>query len=283
MDRRPGRVRRARTWRHEGGVLRRRTDVLATEEPLEVRVEAGGTTRTVAITMRTPGDDFELAVGFLHGEGVITGPGDVRRVAYCLDPALGADQRYNVVTVTLSAGVTPDLRPLDRHVVTTSACGVCGKASIDALHVRGCPAPPAGVALDGDTLLALPDRLRVAQAVFERTGGLHAAALFDLDGAVIAAREDVGRHNALDKLIGRALLDGRLPLHHHVVVVSGRASYELVQKSVAAGVPVVCAVSAPSSLAVDVAREFGVTLVGFLRDGGFNVYAHPDRIVSPAT
>lgn len=283
MDTRPGRVQRASTWRYEGGVLRRRTDVLATEEPLEVRVEAGGTTRTVAITMRTPGDDFELAAGFLHGEGVITGAGDVRRVAYCLDRAVGAEQRYNVVTVSLAAGVTPDLRPLDRHVVTTSACGVCGKASIDALHVRGCPAPPAQVAVEGDTLLALPGRLRAAQAVFERTGGLHAAALFDLDGAVTAAREDVGRHNALDKLIGWALLDGRLPLHRQVVMVSGRASYELLQKSVAAGVPVVCAVSAPSSLAVDVARAFGVTLVGFLRDGGFNVYAHPDRIVGPAT
>lgn len=253
-----------------------RRDVLATEEPLEIRVATDTGTQTVAITMRTPGDDFELAVGFLHGEGVVSRRDDVARVAYCLDVD---EQLYNVVTVTVASGVEVDLRPLDRHVVTTSACGVCGKASIDALEVRGCPVPPSDVRIDTATIASLPGRLREAQQVFDATGGLHAAALFDLDGRLIELREDVGRHNALDKLVGWALFEERLPLDEHIVLVSGRASYELLQKSVAAGVPVLCAVSAPSSLAVDVARRFDRTLVGFLRGERFNVYAGAERIL----
>lgn len=262
--------------RVDGDRTAERRDVLATEEPLEIRVATDAGTSTVAITMRTPGDDFELAVGFLHGEGVVSDRDDVVRVAYCLDVE---DQLYNVVTVTLAAGTVVDLRPLDRHVVTTSACGVCGKASLDALEVRACPAP-RDVRVDRDVIATLPERLRAAQQVFEATGGLHAAALFDLDGELIALREDVGRHNALDKLIGWALLDGRVPLDEHIVLVSGRASYELLQKAVAAGVPIVCAVSAPSSLAVDVAERFDRTLVGFLRGERFNVYAGAERIVT---
>jgi FdhD protein len=275
---RPGRTTRASTWKVRDGSARHHRDALATEEPLEIRIEHGGEVATVAVTMRTPGDDFELAAGFLHGEGVVAEPDDVHAIAYCTDARVDPDQRYNLVTVTVRPGLRPDLRPLDRHVVTTSACGVCGKASIEALHVRGCPAPPAEVGVDPAVLTTLPERLRGAQQVFEKTGGLHAAALFDLDGELIGLREDVGRHNALDKLIGWALLEGRLPLDRHIVLVSGRASYELLQKSVAAGIPVVCAVSAPSSLAVDVAEAFGCTLVGFLRGDRFNVYANRHRL-----
>lgn len=278
MSDRPGRTTRSQTLSFDAGRVRPRRDALATEEPLEVRISVGGEVRTVAVTMRTPGDDFELAVGFLHGEGVISGPADVQRIAYCTDPAVDAEQRYNIVTVGLAAGVTPDLRPLERHFVTSSACGVCGKAALESLQVRGCGLPPDDLQIDPEVLVSLPERLRAAQSVFEATGGLHAAGLFDLGGDLVALREDVGRHNALDKIVGWALLQGRLPLSRHILLVSGRASYELLQKAVAAGVPLVCAVSAPSSLAVDVARNFGVTLVGFLRGSRFNVYAGGERV-----
>jgi FdhD protein len=227
--------------------------------------------------MRTPGADFELAVGFLYGEGVIAGAGDVRTVAYCLDRSVEAEQRYNVVTVTL-AGAAPDLTALERHFTTTSACGVCGKASIDALRIRGCRPLQAGPELTPEILTGLPETLARGQGVFRTTGGLHAAGLFDAAGNLLAIREDVGRHNAVDKLIGWALLQGRLPLDEGIVVVSGRASYEIVQKCLVAGVPVLCAVSAPSSLAVDLARDWGMTLVGFLRGQRFNVYAGMERI-----
>lgn len=261
------------------GRARRGRDALATEEPLEIRVETDGATSTIAVTMRTPGDDVELAAGFLFGEGVIGGRDDIVRAAYCTDPTMSDEQRFNTLTVSLRRGLVVDLQPLDRHVLTTSACGVCGRTSLDAVHVHGQPEPTPGVLVDAELIASLDEELRARQELFDRTGGLHAAALFDLGGTLLALREDVGRHNALDKLIGWALLDGRLPLTEHVVVLSGRASYELLQKSVVAGIPVVCAVSAPSSLAVDVAREFGTTLVAFLRDDRFNVYAGEDRLV----
>jgi len=260
------------------GRRRTRSDYVATEEPLEIRLVAGGATTTVAVTMRTPGADFELAVGFLHAEGLITGPDGVGRVTYCTDPRIEVEQRYNIVNVELTAAVLPDLRLLDRHFVTSSACGVCGKASLDALELRGCPVLPAGPMIDPAVLATLPDALREAQGLFEATGGLHAAGLFTAAGELVAAREDVGRHNAVDKLVGWALMQQRLPLHEHLLVVSGRSSYEIMQKALAAGLPAVCAVSAPSSLAVELAQRFGMTLVGFLRGDRFNVYAGAERL-----
>jgi FdhD protein len=245
---------------------------------MEIRLLAQGAGQTVAVTMRTPGNDFELAVGFLHAEGVIGSRDDVAQVSYCVDPGLDAEQQYNIVNVALRAGAMPDLAPLERHFFTTSACGVCGKASLEALQMRNCPSIPAGPEIPVETLYRLPDRLQAAQGIFRKTGGLHAAALFDPAGELIAAREDVGRHNALDKLVGWSLLEGRLPLHDCILLVSGRTSFEILQKSVVAGIPIVCAVSAPSSLAVDLAREFGITLVGFLRGERCNVYTGRQRI-----
>ncbi len=255
-----------------------RPDVLATEEPMEIRLQAaGGAQRTVAVTMRTPGRDFELAAGFLYGEGVLTGPGQVGRISYCTDPELDEEQRYNVVTVALT-GPLPELPAMDRHFLVNSACGVCGKESLEALRLRGCAPAPAGPAVDPATVWELPERLRAAQAVFAKTGGLHAAGLFSATGEVVAVREDVGRHNAVDKLIGWALLAGQLPLEHSLLMVSGRASYEIMQKALAARIPVVAAVSAPSSLAVALAKDFEMTLVGFVRGRRFNIYADRDRI-----
>jgi FdhD protein len=245
---------------------------------MEMRLLAGQTTQTVAVTMRTPGTDFELAAGFLYGEGIVGSPEDVKKISYCVDSDLDAEQRYNIVNVELRGGREFDLRPLERHFYTTSACGVCGKASLDQLELRGCPVIPAGPEVSAEILTTLPEKLREAQGLFDATGGLHAAALFDEEGELIALREDVGRHNATDKLVGWALLEGRLPLTDHIAMVSGRSSFEIMQKCLAAGVPIVCAISAPSSLAVDVAKEFGMTLVGFLRGSRFNVYAGADRI-----
>jgi FdhD protein len=280
MGLRPGSRTTTRVWSIEGNQGRLRPDDLATEEPMEIRLLAQGARQTVAVTMRTPGNDFELAVGFLHAEGVIGSRDDVAQVSYCVDPDIDAGQQYNIVNVALRGGVMPDLAPLERHFFTTSACGVCGKASLEALQMRNCPVIPPGPEVAVETLYRLPDRLQAAQGLFRKTGGLHAAALFDPAGEVIVVREDVGRHNALDKLVGWALLEGRLPLHDRILLVSGRTSFEILQKSVVAGIPVVCAVSAPSSLAVDIAREFGVTLVGFLRGERCNVYAGRHRIVT---
>ena len=262
----------------EDSAARVRPDVLATEEPMEIRLIAGGVRQTVAVTMRTPGSDFELAAGFLYGEGAVSSPEEIERISYCVDADVDAEQRYNIVNVELRGGHAFDPRPLERSFYTTSACGVCGKASLDQLELRGYPQLPPGPKLEPEIVYSLPGKLREAQGLFEETGGLHAAALFDAGGDLLALREDVGRHNATDKLVGWALLEGRLPLHDHVVIVSGRTSYEILQKCVAAGVPLVCAVSAPSSLAVDVARRFGVTLVGFLRGNRFNVYSVPERV-----
>ena len=262
----------------EDGGMRVRPDVLATEEPMEIRLLAGATRQTVAVTMRTPGADFELAAGFLYGEGIVTSPDDILKISYCVDPEIDAEQQYNIVNVELRDGRDFDLRPLERHFYTTSACGVCGKASLEQLELRGCPVISPGPEVSAETIYSLPETLREAQGLFDATGGLHAAALFDGDGELLALREDVGRHNATDKLVGWALLEGRLPLSEHVVLVSGRSSFEIMQKCLTAGVPIVCAISAPSSLAVDVAREYGMTLLGFLRGGRFNVYAGADRI-----
>jgi FdhD protein len=266
----------------EGERERDRSDYLATEEPLEIRLVMGGQRRTVAVTMRTPGNDFDLAAGFLSAEGIVQGPGEIRRISYCTDPDIDSEQQFNIVNVELGANAAPDLRPLERHFYTSSACGVCGKASLEALELRGCPVVSAGPAVSRDLVCGLPDKLRQAQGIFESTGGLHAAGLFTSRGELVALREDVGRHNAVDKLVGWAFLDGRLPLRDHLLMVSGRSSFEILQKAVVAGVPIVCAVSAPSSLAVALARQFGVTLIGFLRGERFNVYTGGQRITEPA-
>jgi FdhD protein len=275
---RRGNKTKARVRVVEDGSTRVRPDVLATEEPMEIRLISASIKQTVAVTMRTPGADFELAAGFLYGEGIVTSPDDIRKISYCVDADLDAEQRYNIVNVELHSGRDYDLRSLERHFYTTSACGVCGKASLEQLELRGCPVIAPGPEISAETIYSLPNKLREAQGLFEATGGLHAAALFDAEGDLVALKEDVGRHNATDKLIGWALLEGRLPLRDHIVMVSGRSSFEIMQKCLVAGVPIVCAISAPSSLAVDVAREFGMTLVGFLRGNRFNVYAGSERI-----
>ena len=240
-----------------------RPDTLAVEEPLEIRVNG----EPFAVTMRTPGHDLELALGFLLGEGVIAGPQDVSRGIACGDTGL---------EITLAPGVDPPARGLSRRV--SSACGVCGTEQIDLVLARSGTLPDDDLVLDAAVLTLLPDALRQAQRVFDRTGGLHAAGLFTADGTRIRVREDVGRHNAVDKVVGHALTLGELPLAGHVLQVSGRASFELVQKAVAAGIPVLAAVSAPSSLAVDLAERAGMTLVGFSRADSFNVYAGAQRI-----
>jgi FdhD protein len=257
-----------------GGVRSERSDTLAGEEPMEIRAHGPGQEPVrVAVTMRTPGGDFELAVGFLFTEGLI-GPADVRRVAYCEDVD-SDDQRYNVITVELERDLDETL--LHRNFYATSSCGVCGKAALEDIEVR-CAAIPMGFQVPAATLVTLPDALRSAQRVFDRTGGLHAAGLCTADGDMVTVREDVGRHNAVDKVVGEQLLAGELPLSDRVLQVSGRASFEIVQKAAVAGVPVVSAVSAPSSLAVEAAERLGVTLVGFVRDGGCNVYTLAERV-----
>ncbi len=263
----------------ENGRARSRTDQLATEEPLEIRLASPP--QTLAVTMRTPGADFDLTAGFLYGEGVIRQRDDICRMSYCVDPDLDGAQQQNIVNVTLRADLRPDLKPLERHFFTSSACGVCGKASIEALQLRDCPQLPKDLQIAPEVIYSLPDKLQAAQGVFKATGGLHAAALFDLDGNLLRLREDIGRHNALDKLIGSAFLAGEFPLSRHIVMVSGRSSYEILQKCLVAGVPVICAVSAPSSLAMAIAREFGVTLIGFLRGRRFNLYSGIERILQP--
>jgi len=282
-DGRPGTTVETQIVAYDGNITEPRYDRLATEEPLEIRMRAGAHTRTVAITMRTPGADFELTAGFLFNEGVLTSLDALSGITYCVDRDVAEEQRYNIVNVDLHGSELPPLDALERHFTMTSACGVCGKANIDALRDRGLAPVRSSLRVDAALIAALPDRLVTAQCVFATTGGLHAAALFDARGELVVLREDVGRHNALDKLVGWALMNGKLPLDEHIVLLSGRASYELLQKAISAGIGVVCAVSAPSSLAVDLAREFGVTLAGFLRGQRFNVYAGAERIVFPQT
>ncbi len=269
----------ARVVRVEAGARAERPDTLAVEEPLAIRLgcEVDGlrARRDVSITMRTPGQDRELAVGFLFTEGIVAEAADVAGVRGC--------RSGNAVRVDLRPGVAVDLARLDRHFYTTSSCGVCGKASLDAVRVACRTRPAPGVpSIDPGVIHRLPDRLRRAQAVFDRTGGLHASALFDPDGRLIEVREDVGRHNALDKLIGSQFLAGRTPLADSILLVSGRASFELVQKAAVAGIPILAAVGAPSSLAVTLAAELGLTLLGFVGPDRFNIYTGGDRI-GPAT
>lgn len=251
-----------------------RPETLAVEEPLEIRVND----RALTVTMRTPGSDVELAQGFLLTEGVIGRRADVSTVRYCRGSADDGPNTYNVLDVALAAGVRPPA--VTRNFYATSSCGVCGKASLEAVQLtsRHCPGDdPATVR--AQTLTALPRRLRSAQRVFASTGGLHGAALFDADGTMLAVREDIGRHNAVDKVIGWAVEADRIPLSGTVLLVSGRASFEITQKAVMAGIPVLAAVSAPSSLAVDLAGQSGVTLVAFLRGESMNVYTRADRVV----
>ena len=258
------------------GASRPRSDVLAAEEPLEIRINTGGSDRAISVTMRTPGNDFELAVGFLATEGVIRGKYDIDQVRYCVGGPV--EQQYNIVTVALRPGVTFDEERLKRNFYTASSCGVCGKASLEAIAVQDPPPLPAGPVVDASFVVSLPLKLRESQKVFARTGGLHAAGLYAPDGTPLAVREDVGRHNAVDKVVGWLVLEGRFPAGESILVVSGRASFEIMQKARAAGIPAVAAVGAPSSLAVDVAGRFGMTLAGFVRDDSLNVYAGRERI-----
>jgi FdhD protein len=252
-----------------------RPETLAVEEPLEIRVNGA----PVSVTMRTPGSDIELTQGFLLTEGVIAGRDDVRTIRYCGGRAEDGLNAYNVLDVTLAPGVEPPDLDVTRNFYTTSSCGVCGKASLHAVRRISRFTPGADpVTVAAATLKAMPDQLRGAQKVFASTGGLHAAALFDAEGAMLAVREDIGRHNAVDKVIGWALEHQRIPLSGAVLLVSGRASFELTQKALLAGVPVLAAVSAPSSLAVSLADECGITLVAFLRVDSMNVYTRADRI-----
>lgn len=262
------------------GTTSRRPDTLAVEEPLEIRV-AG---EPLAVTMRTPGHDVELAAGFLVSEGVVRTGSDFRSAIHCGGPGTGgAENTYNVLDVALAPGVQPPSTDLARNFYTTSSCGMCGKASIEAVQsVSAYDVAADDVRVTAQTLAGMPDALRAHQDVFDKTGGLHAAGLFDAaTGELVVLREDVGRHNAVDKVVGWAVLNDRLPLRRHVLMVSGRASFELAQKAVMAGIPVLAAVSAPSSLAVELATEQGLTLVGFLRGETMNVYAGADRVVVP--
>jgi FdhD protein len=261
--------------RIRNGQYSRRPDTLAVEEPLEIRV--GG--RPLTVTMRTPGHDFDLAAGFLVSEGAVYATDQVAGIRYCAGATAGGGNTYNVVDVVLAPGVAAPDASLERNFYTTSSCGLCGKASLEAVRTSAkwsvaddplCIAP--------DALARIPDRLRAAQRVFDSTGGLHAAGLFTADGELLSLREDVGRHNAVDKVVGHALRSGLLPLRETMLMVSGRASFELVQKALMAGIPMLTAVSAPSSLAVDLAAENGLTLVGFLRGTSMNVYAGAERL-----
>ena len=252
-----------------------RPETLAVEEPLEIRVNG----RPVTVTMRTPGSDIELAQGFLLTEGVIAHREDVLTIRYCDGRGDDGENSYNVLDVTLAPGVQPPDLDVTRNFYTTSSCGVCGKASLEAVRLMSRFSPGEDTAsVAAGTLRAMPDQLGAAQKVFASTGGLHAAALFGVDGAMMAVREDIGRHNAVDKVIGWALEHDRVPLGATVLLVSGRASFELTQKAVMAGIPILAAVSAPSSLAVSLADESGITLVAFLREESMNVYTRADRI-----
>jgi FdhD protein len=257
-------------------------DKVAVEEPLEIRLgfstAEGRATKSISITMRTPGNDAELAAGFLYTEDIINSADDVASVEACGPPAPDSGN-HNVIRVELRSNVEVDLGQLQRHFYTTSSCGVCGKASLDALRVTGRKVFENSDAMfREDILVGMPDKLRAAQETFDQTGGLHAAAAFDTDGIIQATMEDVGRHNAVDKVVGRLLMDGKLPATDFGMMVSGRASFELMQKTLVAGMPLLAAVSAPSSLAVQLAREFNMTLIGFLRGDTFNIYSGEDRI-----
>jgi len=277
---RRGATRSVNLERHGAGARVRAKDAVVVEEPLEVRVswvEPGGgrASEAIAVTMRTPGDDFELVAGFLHGEGLVAAPELLQELTYCRgrDP-----QSYNVVEARLHPGVPWDPGRFRRNFYASSSCGVCGKASLESVEAQGCRMLPDGFRVEGALLAELPERLALGQGAFRRTGGLHAAGIFDAAGSCEVCREDVGRHNAVDKAFGHRFLGRALPAADRILVVSGRASFEIVQKAVAAGVPAVVAVGAPSSLAVDLAERFNLTLVGFARRGTFNVYTGGARV-----
>lgn len=266
---------RRRVSHHTGERATQRAETVVVEEPLEIRINGS----PVTVTMRTPGADFELAQGFLLTEGVVARRDDIATVRYCAGGGDDGLNTYNVLDVTLATGVAAPNLDVTRNFYTTSSCGVCGKASLDAVNLASRHSPgddPSTVA--AATLAAMPAQLRSAQKVFASTGGVHGAALFSVDGTLLAVREDVGRHNAVDKVIGWALESGRVPLAGTVLLVSGRVSFELTQKAVMAGVPVLAAVSAPTSLAVDLATQSGLTVVAFLRGESMNVYSRPDRV-----
>ena len=256
----------------DGHTARLEPDELAAEEPLEIRVRG----RAVTVTMRTPGHDAELAAGFLLTEGIVRSGRDIVRSEHC-----GRNEADNVLNVVLAPDVQVDFDRLTRHVFASSSCGLCGKATIDAVQAA-LPPVVSKVTVSTELIAKLPDAMRAAQRTFDRTGGLHAAAIFDEHGKLIVLREDVGRHNAVDKVIGHCVLHEPFPLDRHIVLVSGRSSFEILQKALAARIPIVAAVSAPSSLAVEFARQSGQTLIGFLRDRRMNVYAHRDRLSFPA-
>ena len=256
----------------DDGKVARKQDYLAAEEPLEIRVGDA----PLSVTMRTPGHDLELAAGFLFTEGIVTKRAQILGLDYVIED--GAKNRGNVVCAVLSQDAAPDFEKIKRHFFAASSCGICGKASIDSVRVRTLSPPNPDFRLDAEILVGLPEALRASQAVFGRTGGLHAAALFDAKGELLVLREDIGRHNAVDKVIGWALLDNRVPLSDVAMLVSGRGGFEIVQKAIVAGVPMVASVSAPSSLAVQLARELNQTLIGFLRGRRFVIYAGEERI-----
>ena len=284
-------TRRVRTTRYAVGAPPRvREDHVAAEEPLQIRLRSwAGEHRDLTVTMRTPGDDFDLVAGFLVGEGMIRSADDLATMRYCAGTDESGEQTFNVIDATLAAGVALPPSRVERQVTTTSACGICGTTSIEDVLTAAPGWPPDPTTVPADLLFGLPDRLRVEQSLFERTGGVHAAGLFRVgeigdgtgeDSDLLCVREDVGRHNAVDKVIGWALREERLPLTGTVLQVSGRASFELVQKAWQGGIPVLAAVGAPSSLAVDLATEAGLTLIGFSRGASFNVYTHPERVSS---
>ncbi|GAB3546907.1 formate dehydrogenase accessory sulfurtransferase FdhD [Arthrobacter tumbae] len=262
------------------GTVSRREDRLAGEEPLEIRL--GG--RAFSVTMRTPGDDFDLVAGFLVSEGVVAEPGEILALRYCAGVDEEGRQTFNVVEAQLRPDVALPDTSMERHVYTSSSCGICGTASIDAVRKSGrFDVHDDDGTVDLPVLASLPDRLRTSQKLFDRTGGVHAAGLFSRDGELLCLREDVGRHNAVDKVVGWALRSDLLPLRGMILQVSGRASFELVQKAHLAGIPTLAAVSAPSSLAADLAEESGITLVGFSRGQTLNCYTHPQRIIAGST
>ena len=267
----------------EGTAAERRRDRVTTEEPLEIRlvheVEGRQKVSSIAVTMRTPGDDFELATGFLVSEGVVRAGDDIWRVGYCEETPHAA--AHNVVEVHLHPRISVDLNQLSRHLITSSSCGICGKTSIEAVDALHPSSPRGDFQVDAEILIDLPEILASRQPVFAQTGGIHAAALFDQRGRLLVRREDVGRHNAVDKLVGSLLKTGELPAGNRILLLSGRISFELVQKALLAGVPIVAAVGAPSSLAITLAESHGMTLVGFLRQGRFNIYCGRERIVFP--
>jgi FdhD protein len=258
----------ANILRWHNGRIERTPDDLVVEEPLEIRLRGRG----ISVTMRTPGHDEELAAGFLLTEGVVSDPRDLQKIAPCERSEDG-----NILNVQLAPEVAVDFEKLTRHVFASSSCGLCGKTTLEAISQRFAPVT-SNARFSTETIASLPDRMRQSQSDFDRTGGLHAAAIFDEAGQMLTLREDVGRHNAVDKVLGWALLNRRLPLDRHVLLVSGRSSFEIMQKSLAASLPVIAAVSAPSSLAVDFAQRNNQTLIGFLRQKRMNIYSHPDRI-----